>query len=146
MPGFGDPIVWMDAFYAAFNVEGRDPVIDALAFHWYDYGLDEQLSRLEVYGKPFWVTEMANWHTEPGWTIDTPEKQINEMVSMVEVRERRRTSSATPGSWGAGTPTLTTRASLDPALANSPRSVKPTWFSLGDGLRRPPSSWIRIDI
>ena len=90
MPGFGDPMVWMDAFYAAFNaVEGRDPVIDALAFHWYDYGLDEQLSRLEIYGKPFWVTEMANWHSEPGWTIDTPEKQVAEMVSMVEVCERR---------------------------------------------------------
>jgi hypothetical protein len=90
MPGYGDPIVWMDAFYAAFNAsEGRDPIIDALAFHWYDYGLDDQLTRLEVYGKSFWVTEMANWHTEPGWTIDTPEKQINEMVDMVDVCERR---------------------------------------------------------
>ena len=90
MPDYADPIGWMDAFYAAFNAsEGRDPIIDALAFHWYDYGLDDQLTRLEGYGKPFWVKEMANWHTEPGWTIDTPEKQINEMIDMVDICENR---------------------------------------------------------
>ena len=90
MPGFADPVVWLDAFYAAFNAaEGRDPVIDALAFHWYDYGLEEQLTRLERYGKPFWVTEMANWHTAADWTIDTPEKQIQTMMDMVRICEAR---------------------------------------------------------
>ena len=90
MDGYADPVDWLDAFYAAFNAsEGRDPVIDVLAFHWYDYGLDDQLSRLEPYGKPFWVTEMANWHTEDGWTIDTAEKQLETMKDMVGVCESR---------------------------------------------------------
>jgi len=90
MLDFADPVDWLNAFYAAFNAsEGRDPNIDSLAFHWYDYGLDEQLSRLEGFGKTFWVTEMANWHTEPGWTIDSPEKQIDAMVDMVNICESR---------------------------------------------------------
>ena len=90
MVGYADPVVWLDAFYAAFNAaHGRDPIIDALAFHWYDYGLDDQLSRLESFAKPFWVTEMANWHTEEGWTIDTPEKQIETMADMVGICESR---------------------------------------------------------
>ena len=90
MPGYGDPVVWLDAFYAAFQAtHGRDPQIDALAFHWYDYGLNEQLTRLEKYGKPFWVTEFANWHTEPGWTIDTEQKQIDALTDMVAICEAR---------------------------------------------------------
>lgn len=90
MPGYYDPIVWLDDFYAAFEAsEGREPHIDALAFHWYDYGLDGQLDRLEGYGKPFWVTEMANWHTAADWTIDTPEKQLQTMIEMVEICESR---------------------------------------------------------
>lgn len=90
MVGYEDPVVWMDAFLEAFDAsEGRAPTIDALAFHWYDYGLEGQLNRLEHYGKSFWVTEMANWHSEPGWTIDTPEKQIETMQDMVSVCESR---------------------------------------------------------
>lgn len=90
MNNYWDPVVWLDAFYDAFNEsEGRDPHIDVLAFHWYDYGLNEQLTRLEKFGKPFWVTEMANWHTAADWTIDTPEKQIQAMTEMVEICETR---------------------------------------------------------
>lgn len=55
---------------------GRDPRIDVLGFHWYDYGLEEQLERLEKYGKNFWVTELANWHKQSdGAQIDSLEKQ-----------------------------------------------------------------------
>ena len=90
MNNYWDPVVWLDAFYDAFNEsEGKDPHIDVLAFHWYDYGLNEQLTRLERFGKPFWVTEMANWHTAADWTIDTPEKQIQTMTEMVEICETR---------------------------------------------------------
>ena len=90
MSGYEDPVVWMDAFLSAFeSVHGRPPRIDVLAFHWYDYGLDEQLSRLERYGKRFWVTEMANWHKAADWTIDTPEKQLETMKDMVKVCETR---------------------------------------------------------
>ncbi len=74
MPGYQDPVAWLDAFYAAFRSAngGRDPTIDYLGFHWYDYGLGGQLDRLTKYGKPFWVTEFANWHSGDGAAqIDT---------------------------------------------------------------------------
>lgn len=92
MPGYSDPAVWMDAFIAAYQAAngGRSPRIDYLAFHWYDYGLADQLDRLVKYGKPFWVTEMANWHTgDGGAAIDTPAKQAAQMTDMVATCESR---------------------------------------------------------
>ncbi len=92
MTGYEDPVAWLDAFYAAYraNNGGRDPQIDALAFHWYDYGLNEQLDRLKKYAKPFWVTEMANWHNGDGKAeVTTSARQIEEMSKMVNVCETR---------------------------------------------------------
>jgi hypothetical protein len=92
MPGFGDPVVWLDAFYGAYRAANgnRDPRIDYLAFHWYDYGLDAQLDRLTKYGKAFWVTEFANWHSQPdGAQIDTVAKQKAQMTAMVATCESR---------------------------------------------------------
>jgi Glycosyl hydrolase catalytic core/Bacterial Ig-like domain (group 2) len=92
MPGYADPVVWLDAFYAAYHAANgnRDPQVDYLAFHWYDYGLDAQLDRLTKYGKPFWVTEFANWHSQvDGAQIDTAAKQETQMTDMVAVCESR---------------------------------------------------------
>jgi len=92
LTGYADPVVWMDAFYAAYRAanSGRDPQIDYLGFHWYDYGLAAQLDRLVKYGKPFWVTEMANWHVGDGSAaIDTADKQIAQMTEMVALCESR---------------------------------------------------------
>jgi len=92
LEGFTDPVVWLDAFYAAYRAANgnRDPRIDHLAFHWYDYGLDDQLKRLEKYGKPFWVTEFANWHVGDGNAqIDTVAKQKAQMTDMVATCENR---------------------------------------------------------
>jgi hypothetical protein len=92
MPGFADPVVWLDAFYAAYRAAhaNRDPQIDYLAFHWYDYGLGAQLDRLTQYGKPFWVTEFANWHNQnDGGQIDTVAKQKTQMTDMVAACESR---------------------------------------------------------
>ncbi|CAM3239457.1 hypothetical protein BZK31_12715 [Pseudomonas floridensis] len=92
MTGYGDPVAWLDAFYAAYASanHGRDPQIDYLAFHWYDYGMASMLDRLSRYGKPFWVTEFANWHTlDDGLQIDSLEKQKQQMAEMVAVLERR---------------------------------------------------------
>lgn len=92
MPGYSDPVVWMDAFIAAYQAAngGRSPQIDYLAFHWYDYGLGDQLDRLRKYGKAFWVTEMANWHNGDGSAmIDTPAKQAAQMTDMVDTCESR---------------------------------------------------------
>lgn len=91
LPGFEDPVVWLDAFYAAYRASNnRDPRIDYLAFHWYDYGLAAQLDRLTQYGKPFWVTEFANWHSQQdGAQIDTLAKQKAQMSDMVATCESR---------------------------------------------------------
>ncbi|MEP6502274.1 MAG: glycosyl hydrolase [Betaproteobacteria bacterium] len=92
MSGYSDPVVWLDAFYAAYRAANgnRDPQIDYLAFHWYDYGLDAQLDRLVKYGKPFWVTEMANWHGQAdGAQVDTLAKQQKQMTDMVAICEAR---------------------------------------------------------
>jgi hypothetical protein len=92
MPGFSDPVVWLDAFYAAYRASNgnRDPRIDYLAFHWYDYGLGAQLDRLTKYGKAFWVTEFANWHSQAdGAQIDTVAKQKAQMSEMVATCESR---------------------------------------------------------
>jgi hypothetical protein len=91
MTGYADPVVWLDAFYAAYHRRhGRDPRIDYLAFHWYDYGLAEQLDRLAKYGKRFWVTEFSNWHSRSdGGQIDTLQRQARQMADMVETCEAR---------------------------------------------------------
>jgi Glycosyl hydrolase catalytic core len=92
MPSFNDPVVWMDAFYAAYRAANgnRDPHIDYLGFHWYDYGLGGQLDRLTKYGKPFWVTEMANWHSQnDGAAIDTLAKQKAQLTELVRTCEAR---------------------------------------------------------
>lgn len=87
MSGYSDPITWLDAFYEAYRSanKGQDPRIDYLAFHWYDYGLEGQLDRLQKYGKDIWVTEMANWNAQ----IDSYEKQAEQMRQMVALCEAR---------------------------------------------------------
>jgi hypothetical protein len=90
--GYTDPEVWMDEFIAEYKAlhGGRAPQIDALGIHWYDYGLESMmLGPLSKYGKPFWVTEMANWHAADDWTIDTVQKQRAAMVDMVAICESR---------------------------------------------------------
>ena len=92
MPGYADPVVWIDAFYDAYRGahDGGDPRVDVIGFHWYDYGLTGQLDRLTKYGKPFWVTEMSNWHVGDGTAaIDTAEKQATQLTEMVAACEAR---------------------------------------------------------
>lgn len=92
MPNYQDPVQWLDAFYAAYRAanNNHDPQIDYLAFHWYDYGLDDQLDRLGKYGKSFWVTEFANWHSQnDGAQITTQDEQEMQMTAMVATCESR---------------------------------------------------------
>ena len=92
MTNYSDPVVWMDAFILAYQAANgnRMPQIDYLGFHWYDYGLADQLDRLKKYGKPFWVTEFANWHNGDGSAaIDTLAKQEAQMTDMVNTCETR---------------------------------------------------------
>ena len=87
MTDYWDPVVWLDSFYDAYRSAngGRDPKIDYLAFHWYDYGLEAQLDRLQKYGKKIWITEMANWNPQ----INSYTKQAEQMRQMVSVCESR---------------------------------------------------------
>lgn len=87
MSGYEDPVAWLDAFYEAYRTlnAGRDPKIDYLAFHWYDFGLSAQLDRLKKYGKQIWITEMANWNSQ----IDSYAKQAQQMQQMVSLCEAR---------------------------------------------------------
>jgi hypothetical protein len=92
MPGYADPVTWLDAFYAAYKGAhgGRAPRIDYLGLHWYDYGLAGQLDRLDKYKKPFWVTEFANWHSQQdGAQITTLAEQEKQMTAMVATLENR---------------------------------------------------------
>ena len=84
---YEDPVVWLDAFYEAYRSAngGQEPLIDFLAFHWYDYGLEAQLDRLTKYGKQIWITEMANWNAQ----INSYEKQAEQMRQMVALCENR---------------------------------------------------------
>ncbi|HOH07098.1 MAG TPA: glycosyl hydrolase [bacterium] len=85
--GYADPVSWLDAFYDAYKTanSGREPQIDYLAFHWYDYGLNAQLDRLKKYNKKIWVTEMANWNAQ----INSYAKQKQQMTEMVTICENR---------------------------------------------------------
>ncbi len=92
MPNYSDPVAWLDAFYAAYEAAngGRQPSIDYLGFHWYDYGIADQLNRLDKYNKPIWVTEFANWHSQnDGAQITTLAQQEAQMTSMVATLEGR---------------------------------------------------------
>ena len=92
MSGYSDPVVWLDAFYAAYEAanNNKPPQIDYIAFHWYDYGLSGQLDRLAKYNKPFWVTEFANWHSQnDGAQITTLAQQEAQMTDMVNTCETR---------------------------------------------------------
>jgi hypothetical protein len=87
MTDYWDPVIWLDAFYVAYRAANgnKDPQIDYLAFHWYDYGLASQLDRLKKYGKKIWITEMANWNPQ----INSYQKQAEQMTQMVSVCESR---------------------------------------------------------
>ena len=91
MAGYADPIVWLDSFYVAYKGAngGRNPQIDYLAFHWYDYGLSAQLDSLDKYNKPIWVTEFANWHSGDAAAITTLAEQEAQMTAMVDTLEGR---------------------------------------------------------
>jgi hypothetical protein len=91
-PGFEDPVAWLDAFFAAYRAanRGRDPWIDAIAFHWRDDGLGAQLDRLAKYGKPFWVTAMAGPRESAGGPqADAAPRQLARMADLVATCEAR---------------------------------------------------------
>ena len=130
MTGYEDPVTWLDAFYAAYEAanNGRQPRIDYLALHWYDYtGSPAQLDRLTKYGKPFWVTEFANWHSQnDGAEINTLAKQEAQMTDMVATCESR--SDVFRYAWFTG------RLSPDPHYTGLLGATRPASTDLGEGV------------
>jgi hypothetical protein len=91
-----NPIAWLDAFFAGYRSRyGKEPQVDAIAFHWYDYGLVgggtgflDDPTKLPKYGKKAWVTEFANWHAQAdGAQIDSVAKQKEQMRQWVSFME-----------------------------------------------------------
>ncbi|MBB5192235.1 hypothetical protein HNQ50_002976 [Silvimonas terrae] len=88
---YNDPVYWLDSFIADYYaLYHRNPQMDFLAFHWYDYGLDAALDRMDKYGKQIWVTEFDNVHSgNDGLQIDTEAKAMAQQAAMVQTLETR---------------------------------------------------------
>ena len=91
-----DPIAWLDGFFSQYRTKySREPQVDAIAIHWYDYGLVgsgtgflDSPTKLPKYGKKIWVTEFSNWHVGDGTAaIDTVAKQKEQMRQWVSWME-----------------------------------------------------------
>ena len=67
LAGYGDPIKWLDEFFAQPEVSLDD--IDAIAIHCYMAslsGLQGFVQKFEKYSKPIWLTEFCAWDPLPG--------------------------------------------------------------------------------
>lgn len=66
LPGYSDPIKWLDEFFAQPNVSIDD--VDAIAIHCYmssSSAVQGFVERFEKYGKPIWMTEFCAWDPAP---------------------------------------------------------------------------------
>ena len=66
LPGYSDPIKWLDEFFAQPNVSIDD--IDAIAIHCYmssPSAVKGFVERFEKYNKPIWMTEFCAWDPAP---------------------------------------------------------------------------------
>jgi hypothetical protein len=80
LAGYGDPVTWLDEFFAQPGVSIDD--VDALALHCYmnvPSAVKSFVERFRKYGKPVWMTEFCSWE---GNNI-TAEKQIAYMSDVV---------------------------------------------------------------
>lgn len=67
LPGYSDPIKWLDEFFAQPNVSLED--IDAIAIHCYmssPSAVQGFIEKFEKYNKPIWMTEFCAWDPVPG--------------------------------------------------------------------------------
>ena len=66
LPGYSDPIKWLDEFFAQPNVSLED--IDAIAIHCYmssPSAVQGFIEKFEKYNKPIWMTEFCAWDPAP---------------------------------------------------------------------------------
>ena len=66
LPGYSDPIKWLDEFFAQPNVSLDD--VDAIAVHCYmssPSAVQGFVEKFEKYNKPIWLTEFCAWDPAP---------------------------------------------------------------------------------
>lgn len=66
LPGYSDPIKWLDEFFAQPNVSLDD--VDAIAVHCYmssPLAVQGFVEKFEKYNKPIWLTEFCAWDPAP---------------------------------------------------------------------------------
>lgn len=67
LPGYNDPIKWLDEFFAQPNVDIND--IYAISIHCYmssASAVQGYVEKFEKYNKPIWMTEFCAWDPVPG--------------------------------------------------------------------------------
>lgn len=85
LEGYGDPIKWLDEFFACEGVSLSD--IDAIAVHCYmasPSAMKDYIERFVKYGKPIWVTEFCAWEK----TVGSVEAQMDYMCAVLNYMEQ----------------------------------------------------------
>lgn len=88
LPGYSDPIKWLDEFFACEGVSLDD--VAALALHCYMGSAGAMkgfIDRFDKYNKPIWMTEFCGWEA-PVNNADDQLKYMSETVLMLEADER----------------------------------------------------------
>jgi hypothetical protein len=83
LSGYGDPVKWLDEFFAQPGVSIDD--VEGIALHSYmatAAGMKDYINRFDKYGKPIWLTEFCAWENHV-----TEEFQKNFMVSTISYLE-----------------------------------------------------------
>jgi hypothetical protein len=86
LPGYSDPIKWLDEFFALPEVDPND--IYAISIHCYmssASAVQGYIERFEKYGKPIWLTEFCAWDPVPG-SVST---QMDYMCTVLHDLETR---------------------------------------------------------
>lgn len=84
LPGYSDPIKWLDEFFACDGVSLDD--VAALALHCYMGSAGAMkgfIDRFDKYNKPIWMTEFCGWET-PVNNANDQLKYMSETVLMLE--------------------------------------------------------------
>lgn len=84
LPGYSDPIKWLDEFFACEGVSLND--IEAIALHCYmgsAGAMKSFIDRFDKYGKPIWMTEFCGWEA-PVTSEQTQLEYMSETVLMLE--------------------------------------------------------------
>lgn len=86
LSGYGDPIKWLDEFFAQPQVSPDD--VDAIAIHCYmasPQAVKDYIAKFEKYGKPIWLTEFCAWEE---YAIHSEEDQMKYMCAVLNYLEQ----------------------------------------------------------